>query len=74
MRWPRAIRLDIVNTHPWFVIYYEPESYVLLEPQSGPPNGSNDPILGERLTARTGHPLTMVTDWLVTREQPVDQG
>ena len=74
LRWPGALRLDVVNTHPWFVIYDEPESYVLLEPQTGPPNGSNTPIVGERITARVGQPLTMVTDWFVTREQPVDQG
>ena len=46
----------------------------MLEPQPGPPNGSNTPMVGERITARVGQPLTMVTDWFVTREQPVDQG
>ncbi|MFZ4496888.1 MAG: aldose 1-epimerase [Candidatus Nanopelagicales bacterium] len=71
--WPGALNMKIVNSHPWFVVYDEPESFALIEPQTGPPNGSNNPITGDRITVRVGQPLTMVTDWIITRVKPVDQ-
>jgi aldose 1-epimerase len=37
--WPGLLRLTLSSSCPWWVVYTQPEAYVCVEPQSGPPDG-----------------------------------
>ena len=68
LTWPGALSLTIVNSHPWFVVYDELVGFVLVEPQTGPPNGISEPVIGSVNMVSPDRPLLMVTDWWMTRE------
>jgi len=66
--WPGIVQLEIENSHPWFVVYDATESFVCIEPQTGPPDGLADRITPPFLvTPET--PLVMRTLWRITRAQ-----
>lgn len=59
-----VLTLDIVNSHPWFVVFDEQTEGVCIEPQTGPPNATNDPE--PVVVAKAGHPIAMRTTWSLT--------
>lgn len=65
LEWPELLRLRILSSEQWVVIYDQPESAVCVEPQSGPPNGLNTM---PRFVS-PGHPLRVDTVWSWERQQ-----
>lgn len=41
LTWPGELELTVKSREKWVVVFDEPEDYVCVEPQSGPPNGLN---------------------------------
>ena len=73
--WPGALTLHMHNSAPWFVIFDELQDFVLIEPQSGPPNGLNDPLVGPLSVVEPGSPLVHQVTWSLQHDQhdrPVD--
>ena len=56
VRWPGLLEATIESEAPFWVVYTEPEEYVCVEPQSGPPNGLNT---GPYAIAEPGKPFTL---------------
>lgn len=63
VRWPGALEVDIANDGDWFVVFDQLPDAVCLEPQSGPPNGVNAPLVGVVPRAEPGRPHRLVTRW-----------
>ena len=72
--WPGALTLRVCNSAPWYVIFDELADFLLVEPQSGPPNGINDPLVGAVSLVAPGSPLVHEVSWELLRDQPVDPG
>lgn len=64
LTWPGWIRLEVANSHPWFVLFDELPDAACLEPQSGPPDGLNGPVAAIDIVAPRS-PLQMRTTWQV---------
>lgn len=73
VRWPGAVRIDIANDSPWFVVFDQLPDAVCLEPQSGPPNGVNDGLGHGIPSALPGRPHVMTTTWLISDDPPEDR-
>ncbi|MET9697022.1 aldose 1-epimerase [Streptomyces sp. NPDC006529] len=59
LTWPGALELRMTSRAEWLVVYDQPEEYVCVEPQSGPPNGLN--TLPQLVTPVD--PLELSTTW-----------
>ncbi len=70
--WDGLLAIEVRNSHPWFVVFDALPDFLCLEPQSGPPNGVNDAIVGSVSVARPGAPLVMRTEWRIRRDRPAD--
>lgn len=66
IQWDDWLQIDIVNSHPWFVVYDEHPLGLCIEPQSGPPDGVNGLPGYEPSVVRPGEPLVMETSWTLT--------
>lgn len=73
IRWPDALTMQVHNSAPWFVIFDELDDFLLVEPQSGPPNGSNEPLTGAIPMVQPGRPLVHDVSWGLRRERPEGQ-
>lgn len=71
LHWPDVLTLRIQNSAPWFVIFDELADFLLVEPQSGPPNGVNEPLIGAVAMVEPGAPLVHQVSWQVLRAEPV---
>ena len=71
LHWPDALTLRIQNSAPWFVIFDELADFLLVEPQSGPPNGVNAPLIGAPSIVEPGAPVVHEVSWLLLRDQQV---
>ena len=71
LEWADHLTLDIVNSHPWFVIFDARSETVCIEPQSGPPNGVNNGLVDEIAIVHPNDPLIMRTEWRVRRDGPL---
>ena len=67
IRWPGALSVEVAKA-PWMVIYDERPDFVCVEPQSGPPNGINDPLIGSVQLATTQQSVALDVTWNITRE------
>jgi len=63
LSWPQALTMRIRNSAPWYVIFDELADFLLVEPQSGPPNGINDPLIGPPSVVAPGCPLVHQVSW-----------
>lgn len=71
VEWPGVLSLDVENSHPWFVVYDATESFICIEPQTGPPDGlSGDHAPVTIVTP--DQPLVMRTTWRVMRALPAE--
>ena len=66
--WPGVMRIDIVNSHPWFVVFDREPTLLCIEPQTGPPNGINDGLGDPIAWTQLDDPIRMRTTWAITRE------
>lgn len=64
--WPHALTIDVQSSHDWFVVYDERPDAVCIEPQSGPPNGINEPALAPVTVVAPQAPLHLHTAWTIT--------
>ena len=67
IEWPGHLRIDLVSSHPWFVVFDELPDFICIEPQSGPPNGINNGLVAPVTIVAPGQPLELVNEWQVTR-------
>ena len=58
-----SFALTIRNSDPWFVVYDERDDALCVEPQNGPPNAFENPIIGSAPVATTSSPRVMTTEW-----------
>ena len=65
--WGSELSLEIHQSHPWFVVYDRPEEYLCVEPQTGPPDGVHEGLLGPIWIVTPGRPLSQQTSWSFTR-------
>jgi aldose 1-epimerase len=73
LQWPGALTLRIQNSAHWFVVFDELADFLLVEPQSGPPNGINEPLIGAVTTVEPGAPVVHEVSWQLLRDPRVDQ-
>ncbi len=73
VHWPGVGAIEVTGDATWFVVYDMPEASVCLEPQSGPPNGVNDPLVGDRVIVRPGEPWRWTTRWQLRDDRPGDR-
>lgn len=66
IQWGSLFKLEIKNSHEWFVIHNGAEGFTCVEPQTGPPNAFNNSLGCTTLTAIAGNPLSMSTSWRLT--------
>ncbi len=64
--WPGFLRIDIENSHPWFVVYDATEDFICIEPQTGPADGLSGRCAPVTLVS-AAEPLMMRTRWLFRR-------
>lgn len=69
--WPGVLTLDIENSHPWFVVYDATESFICIEPQTGPPDGLSG-VHAPVAIVSPDQPLVMRTTWRITRALPAE--
>lgn len=62
-----SIALAIHSSDPWFVVYDERDDALCVEPQNGPPNAFDTPIVGSAPVAHAGAPRVMTTEWTWVR-------
>lgn len=74
VEWPGRLRIDIMSSHRWFVVYDQEPGFVCVEPQTGPPNGVNAGIGGGVSWVEPGRPLRLRTEWRISRARPVPSG
>ncbi|MFJ7205160.1 aldose 1-epimerase [Streptomyces sp. NPDC098789] len=68
LTWPGALELRLTSRAEWLVVYDQPEEFVCVEPQSGPPNGLN--TLPQLVTPID--PLELSTTWTWRRLRASD--
>lgn len=68
LEWPGLLRVDIRNSHPWFVVYDATDRFICIEPQTGPADGLSGRHAPVTLV-NVDQPLVMRTRWQVTRAQ-----
>ena len=73
VRWPGALRIDIVNDSPWFVVFDQLPDAVCVEPQSGPPDGVNAGLIEPIAMAAPGQPHVLTTTWRMLDDPLADQ-
>lgn len=67
IEWGNSFRIEINTNSEFFVVYDEPDDCVCIEPQSGPPNGSNlsSPDFNHLVTPT--NPLILSATWKVSK-------
>lgn len=68
IRWSENLALEIQQSHKWFVVYDQESAFTCVEPQTGPPNGVNDSIIGPTFVVSPDHPLEQVISWKIIRD------
>jgi aldose 1-epimerase len=71
IEWPGVLRVDVENSHPWFVIFDELPNFICLEPQTGPADGLSGKHTPVTMVT-PDQPLVMRTCWRITRAQQPD--
>lgn len=66
IEWPTFLRIEIENSHPWFVVYDATEIFICIEPQTGPSDGLSG-RLAPMATVSPERPLVMRTRWNLRR-------
>jgi len=68
IRWGDALVMEIHQSHEWFVVYDEEPNFMCIEPQTGPPNGVNDALIGPVFVVSPERPLIQEVSWRVIRD------
>jgi len=70
IRWGEAFAIEIYQSHEWFVVYDKEPNFVCVEPQTGPPNGVNDALIGSVIVVTPERPLVQEISWRINRDLP----
>ena len=70
IRWGDALSMEIHQSHEWFVVYDKEPNFMCIEPQTGPPNGVNDALIGPVFVVSPERPLIQEVSWRVIRDLP----
>ena len=67
IHWGDKVAIEIQQSHEWFVVYDQEPSFTCIEPQTGPPNGINDSVIGSTFVVTPEHPLQQEISWKIIR-------
>lgn len=67
IEWGNSFRIEINTNSEFFVVYDEPDDFVCIEPQSGPPNGSNLNSPEFNYVVTPTNPLVLSATWKVSK-------
>lgn len=68
--WGDALAMEIHQSHEWFVVYDKEANFLCVEPQTAPPNGVNDALIGPVFVVAPERPLIHEVSWRVIRDLP----
>ena len=66
IEWPKVLRLQVTNSHKWFVLYTGDENHLCIEPQTGAPNSIDGQFGDSAIACSRSQPAVMTTRWEFT--------
>ncbi len=70
IHWGDALVLEVHQSHEWFVVYDKESDFICVEPQTAPPNGVNDALIGSVWVVTPERPLIQEVTWRIFRGLP----